>query len=311
MTRRAPSLRPPAVLRLALRLLRLRHRRRPRAASTAATSTRCSASSSSSATRSPSRSRPSTSAAARRRSPSRRRSSACSRALPARDELTVEANPETVTPELAALLARSGVDRVSLGAQTFEPRLLRTLERAAQPDDVRRAFYVLRDAGFDNISLDLIYGIPGQKPADLARDLAEAAGARARARLRVRARGEARNALHARPRRGAGAPGRVDGVVLRARRRDADRRRLPLVRDGELLPHRTHAAGPARAAQPRLLARARLPRHRRRRGQHDRRARAGATRRRSGATSPRSSAASAPPRELEELSAGDPRRPSG
>jgi oxygen-independent coproporphyrinogen-3 oxidase len=94
-------------------------------------------------------------------------------ALPAADEVTIEANPETVTPELAALLA-SRVDRVSLGAQTFSPRLLKTLDRVAQPDDVRRAFYRLRDAGIDNISLDLIYGIPGQEPADLARDLAEA-----------------------------------------------------------------------------------------------------------------------------------------
>jgi oxygen-independent coproporphyrinogen-3 oxidase len=94
-------------------------------------------------------------------------------ALPAADEVTIEANPETVTPELAVLLA-SRVDRVSLGAQTFSPRLLQTLGRVAQPDDVRRAFYRLRDAGIDNISLDLIYGIPGQEPADLARDLAEA-----------------------------------------------------------------------------------------------------------------------------------------
>jgi oxygen-independent coproporphyrinogen III oxidase len=95
-------------------------------------------------------------------------------ALPPCDELTVEANPETITPELAALLRGLGVDRVSLGAQTFQPRLLQTLDRVASPDDVRRAFYALRGAGFDNISLDLIYGIPGQAPADLARDLAEA-----------------------------------------------------------------------------------------------------------------------------------------
>jgi oxygen-independent coproporphyrinogen-3 oxidase len=94
-------------------------------------------------------------------------------ALPAADEVTIEANPETVTPELAALLAPR-VHRVSLGAQTFSPRLLKTLDRVAQPDDVRRAFYCLRDAGIDNVSLDLIYGIPGQEPADLGRDLAEA-----------------------------------------------------------------------------------------------------------------------------------------
>ena len=95
-------------------------------------------------------------------------------ALPPAAEVTVEANPETVTPELAALLREGGVTRVSLGAQTFEPRLLDVLERVAGPDDVRCAVHTLRDASFDNISLDLIYGIPGQEPSDLAHDLAEA-----------------------------------------------------------------------------------------------------------------------------------------
>ena len=95
-------------------------------------------------------------------------------ALPDADEVTVEANPETVTPELARLLSRNGVNRVSIGAQTFNTRLLDVLERRARPDDVRRAVHGVRDAGIDNISLDLIYGIPGQSPADLARDLAEA-----------------------------------------------------------------------------------------------------------------------------------------
>ena len=94
--------------------------------------------------------------------------------LPQAEELTVEANPETVTAELAAVLRRAGVDRVSLGAQSFEPRLLDVLGRVATPDDVRCAVYALRDAGFDNISIDLIYGIPGQEPADLDADLARA-----------------------------------------------------------------------------------------------------------------------------------------
>jgi oxygen-independent coproporphyrinogen III oxidase len=96
------------------------------------------------------------------------------RLVPPADELTVEANPETVTPERAQLLREEGVTRVSLGAQSFRPHLLAILERAAGPDDVRRAFYHLRDAGFDNISLDLIYGIPGQSPADLQADIDEA-----------------------------------------------------------------------------------------------------------------------------------------
>ncbi len=95
-------------------------------------------------------------------------------ALPNAAEVTVEANPETVTPDLAALLRDGGVTRVSLGAQTFSPRLLDVLERVAGADDIRRAVHTLRDASFDNISLDLIYGIPGQEPADLDHDLAEA-----------------------------------------------------------------------------------------------------------------------------------------
>jgi len=94
--------------------------------------------------------------------------------LPPAEEVTVEANPETVTPELAAMLRDAGVNRVSLGAQSFRRHLLEVLERVAQPDTVRRAFYDLRDAGFDNISLDLIYGIPGQSAADLDADLDDA-----------------------------------------------------------------------------------------------------------------------------------------
>jgi oxygen-independent coproporphyrinogen-3 oxidase len=96
------------------------------------------------------------------------------RALPPAIEVTVEANPETVTPELARSLAESGVTRVSLGAQSFRPRLLDVLERRAGPDDVRRAVYALRDAKFDNVSLDLLYGIPGQGATDLEADLSDA-----------------------------------------------------------------------------------------------------------------------------------------
>jgi oxygen-independent coproporphyrinogen III oxidase len=94
--------------------------------------------------------------------------------LPKAEEVTVEANPETVTPRLARRLRESGVTRISLGAQSFQPRLLSVLDRRAGPDDVRRAVYALRDASFDNISLDLIYGIPGQSAADLEADLSEA-----------------------------------------------------------------------------------------------------------------------------------------
>ena len=94
--------------------------------------------------------------------------------LPPASEVTVEANPETVTQELARKLRAQGVNRISLGVQSFRPHLLAVLDRVVQPDTVRRAFYHLRDAGFDNISFDLIYGIPGQTTSDLDADLAHA-----------------------------------------------------------------------------------------------------------------------------------------
>jgi putative oxygen-independent coproporphyrinogen III oxidase len=95
-------------------------------------------------------------------------------AIPVATEVTVEANPETVTPKLARLLRANGVTRVSLGAQSFQPRLLDVLERRARPEDVRSSVRCLREAGIDNVSFDLIYGIPGQTAADLDADLAEA-----------------------------------------------------------------------------------------------------------------------------------------
>ena len=158
------------------------------------------------------------------------------RALPGAEEVTVEANPETVTPALAALLRANGVTRVSLGAQTFQPRLLEVLERRATPEDVRQSVRTLRDAGFDNVSLDLVYGIPGQSGVGPRGGPGRGARARARAPLVLRARGEAGHALHARARRGAREAGGRDGGLLRAGGRHADRGRLPLVRDGELLP---------------------------------------------------------------------------
>jgi len=89
-------------------------------------------------------------------------------------EFTVEANPETVTPELANVLAAGGVDRVSLGAQSFDPAHLRTLERWHDPASVRRAVEHFRGAGIRRINLDLIFAIPGQSVADFDHDLAAA-----------------------------------------------------------------------------------------------------------------------------------------
>src|SRR5581483_7068143 len=91
--------------------------------------------------------------------------------LPPAAEVTIEANPETMTPALARLLSRGSVSRVSMGAQSFDPRLLSVVDGPVKQNDVRRCVHTLRDANFDNISLDLIYGIPGQSASDLERDL--------------------------------------------------------------------------------------------------------------------------------------------
>ena len=93
-------------------------------------------------------------------------------ALPrAARETTVECNPEDVGEALAAVLGERGI-RVSLGAQTFAQPLLDTLERETTPEQVRSAVDLLRAARVPSLSLDLIYGIPGERESDLARDLA-------------------------------------------------------------------------------------------------------------------------------------------
>lgn len=86
-------------------------------------------------------------------------------------EFTVEANPETVTAELVELLLAGGVNRVSLGAQSFHPDLLKMLERWHEPASVARAVETLRCAGLTNFNLDLIFAIPGQSLELLRADL--------------------------------------------------------------------------------------------------------------------------------------------
>src|SRR5690606_16932357 len=75
-------------------------------------------------------------------------------------EWTCEANPESFTTALADDWRRAGVNRISLGAQTFHADSLRWMGRMHGPDGVDRAVHVARDAGFDNLSLDLIFGLP-------------------------------------------------------------------------------------------------------------------------------------------------------
>lgn len=89
-------------------------------------------------------------------------------------EFTVECNPETVTAELMDVFAAGGVGRVSLGAQTFDHRHLKTLERWHDPVNVERAVALARCAGIGRQSVDLIFGIPGQTVGEWREDLRRA-----------------------------------------------------------------------------------------------------------------------------------------
>ncbi|QSR84215.1 radical SAM family heme chaperone HemW [Methylacidimicrobium sp. B4] len=80
-------------------------------------------------------------------------------------EATLEANPRTVTREKAAAWRDLGIGRVSLGVQSLDPAVLRTLGRRHGPQDVERTVAILREAGFGNINVDLLFGVPGQSPA--------------------------------------------------------------------------------------------------------------------------------------------------
>ncbi len=80
-------------------------------------------------------------------------------------EVTVECNPETASAELFGSLAAVGVDRVSMGAQSFDPVVLDVLERQHRPERTMQAVELVREAGIARVSLDLIYGTPGESEA--------------------------------------------------------------------------------------------------------------------------------------------------
>jgi oxygen-independent coproporphyrinogen-3 oxidase len=86
-------------------------------------------------------------------------------------ETTVEANPGTVDPHGLAALRQSGVNRLSLGFQSLDARELASLGRVHSPEDCLRAYEWAREAGFDNVSVDLILGAPGQTGQSLAQTL--------------------------------------------------------------------------------------------------------------------------------------------
>jgi len=86
-------------------------------------------------------------------------------------EVTVEANPEDVEPEHARAWRRAGVNRVSLGAQSFDDHVLAWMHRSHDAARIGAAVRTLRDAGFDNLSLDLIFALPAELQRDWERDL--------------------------------------------------------------------------------------------------------------------------------------------
>jgi oxygen-independent coproporphyrinogen-3 oxidase len=77
-------------------------------------------------------------------------------------EFVLEANPGSISPRKAALLREFGVNRISLGVQSWDYRLLKVLGRDHSPNQAAQSFRILRAAGFSNINIDLMFGLPGQ-----------------------------------------------------------------------------------------------------------------------------------------------------
>jgi oxygen-independent coproporphyrinogen-3 oxidase len=81
-------------------------------------------------------------------------------------EVTTESNPDSVTPDDLAVLREGGINRISFGMQSAVPHVLAVLERTHDPARVPQVVAWAREAGFDEVSLDLIYGTPGESLAD-------------------------------------------------------------------------------------------------------------------------------------------------
>ena len=86
-------------------------------------------------------------------------------------EVSLEANPGTLTARKLRVCREAGINRLSLGAQAMDDRLLRALGRIHTAGDVRASVAMARAAGFDDVSLDLMYALPGQSRADWLRTL--------------------------------------------------------------------------------------------------------------------------------------------
>lgn len=90
-------------------------------------------------------------------------------------EFTVEANPESLSAEKLALFAGGGVNRLSIGVQSFDDKKLKTLGRIHDSGRAVDAVFLSRKKGFKNIGIDLIFGAPGETLEDYSRDLKRAA----------------------------------------------------------------------------------------------------------------------------------------
>ncbi|MDQ0416234.1 oxygen-independent coproporphyrinogen-3 oxidase [Croceifilum oryzae] len=91
-------------------------------------------------------------------------------------EYTIEANPGTTTPELLDVMREGGINRISFGAQTFREDLLKDIGRIHGVSDIERSVRQAREAGFDNLSLDLMFGLPKQTVQDVKDTLERAVG---------------------------------------------------------------------------------------------------------------------------------------
>ena len=90
------------------------------------------------------------------------------------EEFTIEANPGDLDPDKIAVLKDSQVNRVSLGVQTFDNKMLKKIGRSHQEQDIYDNIRHLKQAGFDNISIDLIYALPGQSMDQVKENVAKA-----------------------------------------------------------------------------------------------------------------------------------------
>ena len=89
-------------------------------------------------------------------------------------EITLEANPDDLTPEYVSMLRRLPVNRISMGIQTFQEETLKLLHRRHSARQAIEAFHRCREAGFRNISIDLMYGLPGETLETWEQDLQQA-----------------------------------------------------------------------------------------------------------------------------------------